>query len=308
MGLITLESQRLRLTIDPKVGAGIVDFSVLGPGKLHYPLMRRAAPGETNPSSLGSFFMAPWCNRIAGAKFLFAGRERVLTPTTADGNAQHGDVRKREWAILDRSPNSARLELDSARCEKVNWPWAFVCRCRFELTASAMELELSVTNTDKEAWPAGCGHHPYFPRRLWNDRDEVRVKATVSGRYPLSGGCATGPAVNDPLVKTLAAGDALPDAHIDGVFAGFGGAAEIHWPASNATLTMKASANMGHLVLFTPHADGKSGTPLPYIAVEPQTQVNGGLNLHGNGAGYTGTVILQPGETLSTRCTFEIAG
>ena len=149
MGLITIESERLRLSIDPNVGAGIADFSVLGPGKYWYPIMRRSAPGETNPSSLGSFFMAPWVNRIAGAKFAFNGVERQLKPTTADGNAQHGDVRKRAWTILDRTPMSARLELDSKRCEGVNWPWSFLCQARYELSPATMELELSVKNTDK---------------------------------------------------------------------------------------------------------------------------------------------------------------
>ncbi len=304
MGLITLESARLRLAIDPALGAGIVDFSLAGPGKYFYPLMRRASPGETNPSSLASFFMAPWCNRIDGAKFMFGGKERALTPTTAEGMAQHGDVRRRAWTILDRSPMSAHLELDSRRCERMNWPWAFVCRARFELTASALELDLSVTNVDAEAFPAGCGHHPYFARRLWDDRDVLEVKAPVSGRYPLNKGVATGPAVPEMVTARLRELAAVPDEHLDAVFGGFGGVAELRWPASGVTLRMKASPEMGHLVVFAPRADAAKPTPLPYVAVEPQTQVNGALNLPDQAG--TGTVVLAPGATLATRCVFEI--
>ncbi|MGD9690286.1 MAG: hypothetical protein AB7K52_12870 [Phycisphaerales bacterium] len=306
MGLITIESARLRLSVDPEVGAGIADFSALGPGKLFYPVMRRAAPGETNPSSLASFFMAPWCNRIAGARFNFGGSERVLRPTTADGNTQHGDVRKRAWTILDRTPMTARLRFDSREAEEVNWPWAFSCEARYELTDGALELELMVRNEDREAFPAGCGHHPYFVRRLWNDADVLQIKAGVRGRYALSKGCATGPAEPDALSGRLATAGPAPDTHTDAVFDGFGGLAELHWPASRATLRIRASANMGHLVVFVPHADPSTPSPLPYVAIEPQTQVNGGLNLLGDrGASYTGTVVLEPGSALATTCRFE---
>ncbi len=305
MGLITLDADRLRLSIDPDLGAGIADFSLLGPSKFYYPLMRRAAADETNPSSLSSFFMAPWCNRIAGARFVFAGRERVLKATNPDGVAQHGDVRRRPWTVLDRSPRSASLELDSRTCDNVNWPWAYLCRCRYELTPTTLDLELSVKNIDSEAFPAGCGHHPYFVRRLWNDHDALQVRAHVSGRYPLAKGVATGPAVEDHLTRHLRELRTVPDEHIDTVFAGFGGQAELHWPASKVTLRMKASANLGHLVLFTPHVETAASSPLSFVAVEPQSQVNGALNLPDQAG--VGTVVLQPGETLATLCRFEIA-
>ncbi|MBL8759041.1 MAG: hypothetical protein JNK35_11485 [Phycisphaerae bacterium] len=306
MGLISMESARLRLSIDPALGAGIADFSLLGPGKYAYPLMRRAAPGETNPSSLGSFFMAPWCNRIAGARFVFEGQERALSPTTPEGMAQHGDVRRRAWTILDRSPMSAHLELDSRRCEKVNWPWPFVCRARYELTDAALELDLSVTNAGTEAFPAGCGHHPYFARRLWDDRDVLQIRAPVAGRYPLEKGVATGPAPPrpDPIATRLATWNTVPDEHLDAVFGGFAGTAELRWPESGVTLRITASPEMGHLVVFAPRADPAKPGALPYVAVEPQTQVNGALNLPGQPG--TGTVVLQPGQTLQTRCRFEV--
>lgn len=306
MPLITLNRAGLRATISPELGAGIADFSLLGPSGFFYPLMRRAAPDETNASLLGCFIMAPWANRIASAKFLFEGREIALKPTSADGMAQHGDVRKRAWTVDVQTTSSAALEYDSTKHTDSNWPWAYRCRVEYALDDSALVVRLRVLNADDRPFPAGCGLHPYFPRRLWNDRDLVEVHAPVGGRYSVNAGCATGAPAPDALSQRLAALAPLPDEHIDAVFSGFEGSAEIRWPASGVMLRVAASSGMRHLVIFAPHANGVSGTPLPFIAVEPQTQVNDGFNLEARGVRSTGTVILQPGETLEAACRFEV--
>lgn len=309
MQAVHLEAGRLRLSVLPDVGAGIADFSIKGPSGYFFPIMRRAAPGESNASLLGSFFMAPWCNRIAGAKFTFQGRERVLAANTADGMAQHGDVRKRAWTVLDRGDDFVELGLDSRACADVNWPWAFACRAVFRLSGDArggeLRIDLSVENTEGRPWPAGCGHHPYFMRRLWDDADELHVLAPVTGRYALDRGCATGPAAPDLLSRMLGASSPVPAEPVDAVFGGFGGQAELFWPRSGVRLTVQTSKNLGHLVYYAPHARPAEGSsPLSFVAVEPQSQVNNALNLEGQSG--VGTVILQPGERLETTCRFKV--
>jgi len=307
MACITIAKGKLRASISPELGAGIADFAVQGPSGFFYPMMRRAAPEETNASLLGSFIMAPWANRIAGARFAFEGKDIVLKVNTADGTAQHGDVRKRPWTVVKQDASSVALEYDSAIHADSNWPWKYRCRVEYVVDEGGLHAKLSVRNADTHAFPAGCGHHPYFSRRLWDDRDVIELCAPVSGRYPLKAACAIGPAAPDDLSRRLATLATIPDEHIDTVFAGFGGTAELRWPLSGVTLRMKASAKMNHLVLFAPHANGKSGTPLPFIAVEPQTQVNDGFNLASTGVSGTGTVVLKPGEALDTECTFGVA-
>ncbi len=306
MACITMTKGKLRASISPELGAGVADFAVLGPSGFYYPLMRRAAPEETNASLLGSFIMAPWANRIADARFPFQGREIQLKANTADGTAQHGDVRKRPWQVLRRDPASVSLEYDSTAHPDSNWPWRYRCRAEYVLEDSALIARLAVHNQDTAPFPAGCGHHPYFSRRLWDDRDVLHVRAPVSGRYPTTACCATGPASPDELSEHLRSLASLPDRHIDAVFAGFKGTAELRWSASDVMLRMSASPNMGHLVLFAPHANGTSGTPLPFVAVEPQTQVNDAFNLGARGVPGTGTVVLNPGESLATECRFEV--
>lgn len=318
MALIHLVHDRLRVSIDAAVGAGIADFSVQGPAKFWYPLMRRGAPGETVPSLLGSFLMAPWCNRTAGAAFAFGGRQRSLRANTPDGHAQHGDVRARAFTVLDRSPISARFEFDSRSLDAApdspqgpNWPWAYVVRQRFELGPRLLAVEISVTNASNEPMPAGCGLHPYFPRRLWDDGDQLHVKAPVRGRYPTTRAIPTGAPVRDALCERLCAGGALPDTPVDDVFLaepgqGAGARADLHWSRSNVTLSMTASPVMGHLVVFCPHAESGKPTPLPYVAVEPQSQVNNALNLAETPGIVPGTVTLEPGATLTATTSFAV--
>ena len=312
--MITLASDALRLSVDPALGAGIADFSVKGPTGFFFPIMRRAAPDESNASLLGSFFMAPWVNRIRAAAFTFRGRQHQLRPTTADGLAQHGDVRKRVWRVLQQTADHAALEFDSRGVPDSNWPWAYVCRATYTLTKDALTIELSVTNTDSEAFPAGCGHHPYFARRLWHDADVIELQASVGGKYPLSGGCASGPAASDPLAAHFASARPLPTHPLDAVFAGFGGVATLRWPSSGVSLRIEASKELSHLLVFAPHGPGAAGaaSALSFIAVEPQSQVNDAFNLatalgHEPGApgDPTGTIVLEPGQTLRTTCTFR---
>ncbi len=315
MPLIQLTAERLRLSINRTVGASIADFSIQGPAKYAYPLMRRAAPDEANPSAHGSFFMAPWCNRLAGGKLRFDGHDHTLRCNGSDGSAMHGDVRDRPFALLDRTPNTARFEFDSrapaagggpAQAAAVNFPWPFVVRARYELHADGLTIDLSVQNAGDKPMPAGCGHHPYFMRRLWSERDVLQVHCPVRGRFPLTKGIPTGPAQPDDLTRRLATSRAAPDELIDTVFDGFGGTATLLWPGSCVRLDMTCSSNLGHLVFYTPVSDGPAAAPLPFIAVEPVSQVNNGFNLLAEGKTDTGTVVLAPGETLETTMRLNV--
>lgn len=306
MNVLTLAAGPLRLAITPDLGAGIADFSLLGPSNGYYPMMRRAAPGETNSSLLSSFMMAPWVNRIGGATFTFQGHEYRLVANTKDGMAQHGDVRKRPWRVESATPTQATLTFDSRDHADSNWPWAYGCRVRYAIDQRGFDIELDVSNHDSAPMPAGCGHHPYFARRLFNDLDRLHIQAPVAARYPLVKGCATAEPTPDRLTAYLAELRPVPETHVDDVFAGFTGSALLRWDASGVTLRMTASSNMSHLVVFAPHIEGRNQAPLPFIAVEPQTQVNDALNLAAKGYAGTGTVILAPGESLNTRVRFEL--
>ncbi|MEZ6242161.1 MAG: hypothetical protein R3B57_03880 [Phycisphaerales bacterium] len=304
MARLVLEAGELSASIDPELGAGLADLSMNGPAGDATALVRRARDGVTEAGRMGMFLMAPWTNRVAGAAFASRGERHALRSDFPDGTAIHGDVRGREWRITDRTPLSARLVFDSREHERVNFPWAFGCVARYELMMTGLIVELSVTNLDETPMPTGAGVHPFFPRRLWADGDEVRLRAPVSGRYPSQGCIPTGEAVEDEASQALRAGGALGDPGLDDVFAGFGGEAVIEWPTSGVRLTMRCSESLDHLVVFTPRAKG--GGPLTWFCVEPTSMVNDGFNLSERGMEGTGVRVLEAGETLETRVEIRV--
>lgn len=321
---IVLATPALRCVIDPTLGAGIADFSIMGPLKTWYPIMRRSAPGETNASLLGSFIMAPWANRISGnpPTIEHGGRTHTLSPTTAAGTpseqvvAQHGDVRKRPWRAERSTPDAATLVFDSREHQRVNWPWKFTCEARSTLSPGStpdqlgrLTIDLDITNVDAEPFPVGCGHHPYFMRRLWSDDDVLHLSVPVTGRYPLTHGCATGPAEPHALTRMLASGGPVPDEHIDGCFVGEPGvAAELHWPSSGVALSIAPSPNLAHWVVYAPResAGDTRSRGLPFIAVEPQSHANDAHGLFRRGLGTFGLSVLDPGATFRSSCTFTV--
>ena len=311
MASVVLESSQLRLVIRPDLGAGISDFSLKGPSNYYYPLMRRASEGETNPSNLASFAMAPWANRIAGAAFSFEGKSHKLRATSSDGSAIHGDVRSRRFETLDRSPLSARFRFDSTSATDVNFPWPFAVTLRYELHDLWLTIDLDIHNIGDEPFPAGCGLHPYFNRRLFANDDVVSLQASLSGQFPLTCGCATGPQVLSALSSAVDAGGPLPANHTDAAFLSQDGQARIHWPDSDVSLKMEGGTNQPYNVLFVPHGSSASGTlqPLPYFAFEPQTNVNDAFNLVAAGtltAAEAGVRVLQAGESLHTQTRFTV--
>lgn len=300
---IAIESDSVRIEIDHLVGASLAAYETRDPRGRWHPVMRPTSAEEHRPGRFSSFLMAPWCNRIAAATLRSGGREFALRATGADGSAQHGDVRGRPWQILDRSPVSARLGFDSAAHADVNFPWRFRAEVRYELAGDALTSDLHVQNTGDAPIPVGCGHHPYFQRRLWHDGDELELHAPVGGRYPLRLALPVAPARPDSLSEWLCAGGPFPSGALDEVFAGFAGRAVLTWPASNVRVVMEATPELGHLVVYAPV---ENGGPAPFVAVEPVSNVNNGFNLASAGWAGTGTVVVDPAASLRTRLVLRL--
>lgn len=303
MPALTLESPEVLAVIDPDLGAAVLDLSIRDPGGAWSPVMRRATHETCTPGETAMFLMAPWSNRVAGASFEFRGRRYELRPNFGDGTAIHGDVWTRPWRITDRTPVSATLLFDAREHERVNFPWAFGARVRYEVTPDALEVDLSVCNLDREPAPAGLGLHPHFRRRLWSDDDEVRLRAPVGGRYPCVNQIPTGPAVGDEVSRRLRELAPLGNPGLDDVFGAFSGEAVIEWPASAVRMTLACSASLDHLVVFTPRSE--SGGALSWFCVEPTSMVNDGFNLMERGQVGTGVRVLEPGQSLESRVSMR---
>jgi aldose 1-epimerase len=298
VGRIVIEHGGLRLEIDPAIGAGIADFSLRGPDGAWWPVMRRAPLRPAHFNDLACYLLAPWSNRIAGARFEFGGHVHQLEPDWPDGTAIHGLVKDKPWRILDRSPFSARLAFDG---DGLPYPFAFACEARYEVVDRSLVCDLAVRNTGEAPMPAGCGFHPFFRKRLWED-EECLVLCRVAGRYPATGQIPTGPAAADAVTVRLAAPHPLGRVELDDVFDGFAGAA-IGWPGAGVRAVFGASAALGHAVIYAPV---REGTPLPFFCLEPVSMVNDGFNALARGEPGTGVTVLAPGESLAVRWALRI--
>lgn len=320
VGRIVLESDALRLAIDAELGAAIVGLWCRHAGR-HATgareagdwaaVLRPAPAGASHFNDTSCYLLAPWANRIAGARFRFRGRDVALAPSWPDGTAIHGEVCRRRWRILDRSPVSARLGVSggpdgstaAARAAPGCWPWRYDAVARYELDGARLVCDLSLTNADSEPMPAGVGFHPFFVRSSRTPDGDVRVRAACSGRYPLERVLPVAPAREDELVRALRAGTTLSGLVLDDVFAGFDGRAEIHWPDLGVRARFECSDALTHLVLFT----GSPGAPTPdAFCLEPVSMVNDGFNLLDRGWAGTGVRVLEPGDALAVRWTLAI--
>lgn len=299
---LTLEAGRLLARVRPDLGGGVSEFSVLGPDGTAWPLLRRAAPDAGHFNELACYTLAPWSNRIAGAAFGFGGRAHRLRPDWPDGTAIHGAVKDLPWRVVDRTPVSARLRFDGREGEGVNFPFPFACEARYELDGGGLTIGVRIVNTGAGSMPAGCGFHPFFVRRLWDERDRVEVRLPVSGRYPTEGMIPTGAAEDDAVARGLRRGGALEEvaggAELDDVFAGFAGPAEVRWPASGVRALIDHSENLGHAVVYSAR---RGGEWLPWFCVEPVSMVNDGFNLQARGEPGTGVRVLEPGGAMDAR-------
>ncbi len=305
MNRVVIDTARLHLEIEPDVGAGIADFSLRRRDGTLAPLMRRAPEPVTWFNDLACYSLVPWCNRIAGARFRFRGREHPLKPDWPDRTAIHGDARSRPWRVLDRSPVAARFTIDSRDFADTNWPWPYAATIRYDLFDDALVVDLSVRNSGESPMPAGLGLHPFWMRRLWADED-CQIRSSLRARYPAVGMIPTGSAREDEISRGLAIGRSLGGLELDDVFvcgepSPESGWATIHWPRSGITLRMECSPNLRHAVVYSPAVSGPSTA---WFCLEPVSMVNDGFNLMEKGLAGTGVVVLGPGERMEARVAF----
>jgi aldose 1-epimerase len=300
MGVHTLENHTWHLGVLPERGASIVALRGRVGGDFA-PVMRetpREAIEEGKVSRFSSFALAPYSNRIRAARFVFAGKTYALRPTTAEGTAQHGDVRARPFQVVRHEPSAPEptieASFDARHFDDINFPFPFTLRLTYRLFERTFETRLELTNVGREPMPAGFGIHPYFVRKLGPALD-VALGFRATGVY------VTGP----DLMPTRAMESIPPeldfstprlvgDLKLDHVFGGFDGRATLSWPGSGATLeTLELDCDpiFSHFILYT----APDGT----LAVEPVTHATDGFNLLARGVSGTGVRTLEPGEAMA---------
>lgn len=292
MSTLLLENTAWQIEIAPAHGASVVN------GRLRHrggwaPVLREtlaAALAEGNVSQMASFLLAPYSNRLAQARFDFAGRTYHLRPNTPEGHVQHGDVRRRPWTVTDHRPDTVTLAFDARQFPDFNFPFPFTATVTYALEGAVFQTRFSLTNVGAEPMPAGFGFHPYFSRSLDGAEEAVELQARVGGVY-------------GALIPTQAAGP-VPPAHdfaqrrplgalvINDCRAAWEGEAELWWPRAGVRVRLTATAPLRHLVVFTPPGE-------PFFAVEPVSNATNGFNLMALGVPGHGVRVVAPGESLA---------
>lgn len=297
-----LESGELRLEVAPSVGAGAVGLWARAGGGWQA-LSRETPAGAVeagNSSALASFVLAPYSNRIRNARFAFGGREHRLVPNTPEGNAQHGDVRRRPWRVLQRDPQGLRCAIDSRDFADFNFPWPIAVEVEYRLHGNHQVTRLRLENAGTKPMPAGLGLHPYFRRRVAGASEDLLLAFRAGGVYE------TGPdlipaagAVPVPPELDFAHARPVTGLSLNHVYAGWDGRATLSWPGAGLALELQADPVFSHVVAFT--------APDGSVAVEPVTNATDGFNLMARGIEGSGVRVLEPGEALEGEVRLTLA-
>ena len=237
---------------------------------------------------LASYPLIPFSNRIAQGVFRFDGVDYTLPRDKQETrHAIHGNALYAAWELADSTASRATLRLAYTpnRQDIPFFPFAYTAEQSYEITGTTLHIGLRLTNTDQRRFPAGFGHHLYFPRHadcavqfqaaaMWENNDDALPRATTA-----------------KWRAALAQAYRLDETGFDNCFEGWDGEAALLYPRQHYKLHIAASPAFGHTVLFTP--PGK-----PYFAFEPVTHLNDAVNRMTEHNRH-GLHCLNPGETLA---------
>ena len=279
-GLLVLQHQQTRLTVDPARG-GVIrelkwrDWDILRP---------TPADAGDDPFDTACFPMVPYVNRVANGRFAFDGHAVQLARNwSKDPHPIHGDGWRSPWQVTSSTQSRATLRFEAGGGQ---WPWRYASEQSFQLLHDGLAVELSVENLGSTPMPAMLGLHPYFPDAAHARMEAVlpRVWLTDSAALPVE-------ETATPADWSFApAGRAVQAVSLDHGFSGWDGVARLRWP--DHTVTVRSS-DCRFLHVYTPA--GRD-----FFCVEPQTAPPGALTRNAREA-----AVVPPGERLAIQVHFS---
>lgn len=293
-----LKNDQLELTVLPEAGC-------------HWPRLRLPKNGEwidllapvadyqtilSAPSSLGSYIMAPWANRLPGGILDFAGQKHQLRINFPDQTTIHGDLRKRAWTVRESSDSFFHAELDSADHADFNFPFRLFFDYRIELKGNQLTQHFLITNRDSRPAPAGFGYHPFFKRQLYPGRPDPILILPARKIFPARNHIPTGPAEPVEGRTNLRAVKKLGTPALDDCFTDLTeNRVRLIYVDDGIEVVFDLDPLFRYVVIYVPTRPDGQGAD--FFAIEPQTHVTGASVLAAQGWQDTGLKVLQPGET-----------
>lgn len=254
--------------------------------------------------------MAPFCNRVADARYTFDGVEHDLAPGATDRVVYHGLVRTLPFTVVERTdaaqPGGGEHASLRLRCTAladspaVGYPFAVVVDVTYTLGPRTLAVEITGHNVGDVAAPYASGWHPYFrlPGTERVDGLDLDLPASVAVRtddalLPLPGPAAFAQ-VGAPSWHPL--GDAVLDAAFDGLDPAL--PSVVHDPATGARLLVRQDRGLVHV--FT--GDTLARDRRASLAVEPVEVMTDAFNRTDRAA----AIRLEAGERRSFAFTVEL--
>lgn len=300
---LTLKSPdgKTELELCPSVGGGITKFIRQHQGAVVELMRSFDRSADMSPLNFASFPLTPFSNRIGYGKLDFEGDVfSVRTPFLSGEHPNHGDGWMSPWRVIEQTGQSAVLAV-----EKNEDPYSYISTQVFTLTDDALTIDIMITNSSARRLPFGTGHHAYFPRneqtvlkahapKVWTS---INMLPDMLIDVPQKMDFSKGLALSHENLSPTGAGDD-GSAYIDHCFQDWDQYAEIIWPEKGMKLIMTADSVFKNFVVYIPA--GKN-----FFCAEPVTNATDGFNLLSKGVKNTGTVILEPGETLRGTVRFK---
>jgi len=304
-----LKNNFLDLTLLPEAGCHWKEWRIALKGEwldLLFPVEDESSI-LTAPSSLGSYIMVPWSNRIPGGRFEFEGKTYVVRTNFPDGTAIHGDVRKRPWEVVKATPVHFEARLDSRSLKDWNYPFHLMCDHRIRLEGPSLHIQMTLKNVDKERAPVGMGYHPFFKRRLRPGHQEAELALPARKVYPAVACIPQGQAQAVSGKEDLREAKPLGTPDLDHGYTDFSEPGfRILYPEEGVEVRAEMDPVFAHAVVYIPNDD--SGQGREFFAVEPVTHATNGFNLFNQGWEGTGVKVLEPGESWSGRWRLTLTG
>jgi aldose 1-epimerase len=263
--------------------------------------------GTERPSGSGTPILFPFPGRIAGASFVWEGRQYRLEAADGRGNAIHGFVYTRPWRVVEQTATRVVGQFHALRDDPSlteRWPTDFRITATYVLDERVLKMHYLVENPGKTPLPCGLGTHPYFQVPLGGpEAAACVVKLPVAQRWELAELLPTGRRLNLEQPGRFAAGQPFGELRLDDAFSGlaFSGGwcqASIHDPHSGASVTVAMDTAFREMVVYTPpHRQA--------ICIEPCTCVPGAMVLTARGID-AGLRIVPPGGSFEARVELRV--
>mgnify|MGYP005843172565 CR=1 FL=1 len=298
----TIEGRTTRIAVLPRLGANLVSLQIDGRELIHFDADRLLA---AEPHMTGCFHMFPTPCRLRNSRYTFEGREIVQHKRGELINI-HGLIRDEQFESEKGGHElTASLSFDARHPVHQGFPFAGAVAITYRLLGGGVEIRFSYENRSERNAPVGYGIHPFWA--IPPDRKaEVRVPAEY--RLELDNPVSQVPTGRlIPVAGTdydLREWRPLGDLFMDDVFFPRPADAEagVRFPAEGLWVRIEASANLRHLICYSPRER-------PFVCVENLSAAPDAQNLHARGFDdVSGLTIVPPGGRLEAWVRYRVEG